>query len=324
MNKVKWGFIGAGDVANVKSGPAFNKIDNSEVLIVMRRNLKKAAEYAEKNNIPNYTSDAEELLNHPEINAVYIATPPYAHVHYCIEAAKAGKHVYVEKPMAMNYSECKLMLETCKSYGVKLFVAYYRRELEYFKKVEELVNEGVVGDIKYISINFLAHPKKDDYHKDTLPWRVKPDISGGGYFFDLASHQLDYLDLLFGPITSAKGHSANQLNLYEPEDIVASSFKFKSGILGKGLWCFNYENREEIDSTEIIGSKGKLSFSFFNPSPIILETSGESQKFSIEYPEHVQQPLIESVVKDILGNGNCRSTGLSASRTNKVMEDILK
>lgn len=324
MNKVIWGFIGAGDVTNVKSGPAFNKVDNSEVLVVMRRNLKKAAEYAEKNNIPNYTSDAKELLNNPEINAVYIATPPYAHAYYCIEAAKVGKHVYVEKPMAMSFSECKSMMEACESNGVKLFVAYYRRELEYFKKVKELINAGAIGEIKFVSINFLAYPKKDDYHRDNLQWRVKPEISGGGYFFDLASHQLDYLDHLFGPIISAAGHSSNQLNLYEPEDIVTSSFEFESGILGQGTWCFTIENGEEVDRTEIIGNKGRLTFSFFSPNPIIFESSGKTEEFKIEYPEHVQQPLIESVVNDILGKAHSVSTGVSASRTNRIMEEILK
>jgi predicted dehydrogenase len=324
MKKVKWGFIGAGDVTNVKSGPAFNKVDNSEIIYVMRRDLAKAAEYAKKHGFPNYTSNADELIGNSEVDAVYIATPPYAHAHYCIEAAKAGKHVYVEKPMAMNFAECQAMIKACEDNGVKLFVAYYRREMEYFKKVRELINNDAVGNVKLVNINFLAYPKKDDYKKDLLPWRVKPEISGGGYFFDLASHQLDFLDLLFGPISSATGNSANQLNLYEPEDIVTSSFEFESGILGSGIWCFTIENGEEVDRTEIIGDKGNLSFSFFNPNPITLEASGKSENFKIEYPEHVQQSLIESVVNDILGKDQCISTGSSASRTNKIMDEILK
>lgn len=323
MKKVKWGIIGVGNVTEVKSGPAFNKVENSEIKMVMRRDSAKAEDYAKMHSIPSFTNNTNDIFNNPEIDAVYIATPPSSHAEYTIKAAEAKKHVYVEKPMATTFNECIKMVEACKANNVKLFVAYYRRELEYFKKIKELIDTKIIGDIKFVDIKLLFKPNQEDYEKDNLPWRVKKEIAGAGYFYDLASHQFDFLDYIFGPIKSVCGSSTNQLKLYETEDIVSASYLFDSNIIGSGTWCFTMENEENFDKTEIFGSKGKITFSFFNPIPIEVYLNGKTEVIKIDYPQHVQQALIDSVVKNILGEGNCVSTGESGSRTNWVMEKIL-
>lgn len=323
MKRVNWGIIGVGDVTEVKSGPAFNKVENSNLIMVMRRNLDKARDYAQRHNVPAYTNKADDILNSPDIDAVYIATPPSSHADYAIRAASVKKHVYVEKPMAIRHADCLDMIEACKKNNVKLFVAYYRRELDYFKKIKQLVKAGVIGEIKLVDIKLLLPPNEDDYQRNNLPWRVNPEIAGAGYFYDLASHQFDFIDDLFGPIESAKGNRTNQLGLYDAEDIVSATFLFDSNIIGSGTWCFTIENAEKIDRTEIVGSKGRIMFSFFEPKPIEIKTLSETSTISIDYPTHVQQSLIDSIVKDILGRGSCVSTGESAARTNWVMEEIL-
>ena len=324
MKKVKWGIIGAGDVTEVKSGPAFNLVKDSEIIAVMRRDYDKAKDYALRHKINRFTDDANEILNDREINAVYIATPPSSHADYAIRAAEAGKHVYVEKPMAINYEQCMNMINVAEKNKVKLFVAYYRRELDYFKKVKEIIKNKLLGDIRSVNITFFAHPKRDDYNRNNLPWRVIPEIAGAGYFFDLASHQFDFLDFLFGPVKSAVGHKINQLNLYDAEDAVTASYVFSSNILGTGNWNFAIEEGDEVDSTIVVGNKGKLEFSFFSPNPITISTQHENKKYNISYPKHVQFQLIKTVVNDILERGNCISNGKSAARTNWVMEQILK
>ena len=323
MEKVNWGIIGVGDVTEVKSGPAFNKIANSKIIVVMRRNLEKAKNYAERHGIENYTNNEHGILNCPDINAVYIATPPSSHAEYAIKAAHANKHVYVEKPMATTYTDCLKMIDACKKNNVKIFVAYYRREMDYFKKVKELIDSKAIGDVKFVDIKLLFPPNKEDYNRDNLPWRVKPEIAGAGYFYDLASHQFDLLGYIFGPVQSAKGHSTNQHNLYEAEDIVSASFQFDSNIVGSGTWCFTMENTEKVDETTITGSKGIIKFSFFEPNPIEIITQEKSETIKIDYPKHVQQSLIQTVVDDLTGKGKCVSTGESAARTNLTMERIL-
>ena len=323
MDKVSWGFIGCGDVTEVKSGPAFNKIKDSSVVAVMRRDGQKARDYADRHTISKWYDDVDKLINDPEVNAVYIATPPNVHLEYTIKCAAAGKPVYVEKPMAVNYAEAKKMVEVCKEAQVPLFVALYRRRLPRFLKVKELVDAGVIGEIRAVNLALYFAPNPEDYYRDNLPWRVLPDIAGGGYFFDLAPHQLDILDYILGPIIKAKGIAANQAGLYPAEDIVSASYRFESGALGTGIWCFTASAEERIDRIEIIGSKGNIRFSAFETTPIELIVNNEMQSFPEPTPMHVQQPLIQTVVDELLGRGKCPSSGESALRTVRVMEEIV-
>lgn len=211
MKLLKWGFIGCGEVTEKKSGPAFNEIEGSKVIAVMSRNEKKARSYAERHNISKWYTDAQELIDDPDINAIYIATPPSSHAIYAIMAMKAGKPVYVEKPLAANYDDCVRINRVSEQTGIPCFVAYYRRYLPYFKRVKEIITSNTIGDIMNVQIRFACPPRDLDYaSKDKLPWRLQPDIAGGGYFYDLAPHQLDLLQYLFGVITEAEGICANR------------------------------------------------------------------------------------------------------------------
>lgn len=321
LKKISWGFIGCGDVTEVKSGPAFNKVENSEVVAVMRRNAKKVKDYAQRHHIAKYYTDADELIHDPSVNAVYIATPPNTHAEYAMRALEAGKPVYVEKPMARNYKECKRMLEASQKTNLPLFVAYYRRCLPSFLKVKEIIHSGVLGKIRLVDIR-LHYPARKEDSSEQLPWRVRPEVSGGGYFFDLASHQLDLLDFLLGPIRDASGYARNQAGLYEAEDAVVASWEFKTGVLGSGSWCFTVPPSETADHIAIKGSKGNVSFACFNDQPVVLHTAAGIQSFNLPYPQHVQQPLIQTIVADLRGEGKCPSTGKSAIRTALVMDKI--
>ena len=319
MKKIKWGIIGCGDVTEVKSGPAFQKANNSELVAVMRRNGELAKDYAKRHNVPKWYDDAQKLINDPDVNAVYVSTPPSSHKQYTIMAAQAGKPVYVEKPMALNTEECEEMIEVCKNAGVPLFVAYYRRALERFLKIKELVDSKTIGEVRFVNINFHDVIKE---LPSSLPWRVKPEISGGGHFLDLASHMLDFLDFVFGPIRQVKGIATNQSKIYSAEDIVTGTFLFENGVLGTGTWCFN--SFERLDQTEIIGDKGKITYSTFDAEPIKLTSQYGTIEFKIEYPLHIQQPLIQTVVDDLNGKGKCPSNGETGMRTTWVMEEMLK
>ena len=238
-------------------------------------------------------------------------------------AAQAGKAVYVEKPMALSYKECTEMVSTCKRLNVPLFVAYYRRALPNILKIKELINSGAIGEVRYvnISINKPLLPDIVGAASGINNWRVLPDVSGGGYFYDLASHQLDAMDFLFGPIDLVNGFSINQSNVYPADDMTIGSFKFRSGILGQGIWSFNSCNLSDEEVTIIEGSKGRISFSFFGDHSLIMETDGNGkEKFSFKISKHIQQPLIQLIVDTLLGYGDYDETGIAAARTNKIME----
>ncbi|GGK85448.1 Gfo/Idh/MocA family protein [Rufibacter glacialis] len=321
-NPIRWGIIGCGDVTEVKSGPAFQKVPHSQLVAVMRRDAAKAQDYARRHGVPKWYDNAQALIQDPEVDAVYIATPPGSHAEYTLQVASARKPVYVEKPMALNFAQCLQMVTACETAQVPLFVAYYRRCLPSFLKVKELVDGGAIGEVKFVNLK-LYHPAQENLSPENLPWRVQPELSGGGLFFDLASHQLDFLDFLLGPVISASGQTANQAGLYPAEDIVTGQFRFGNGVLGTGTWCFTVPPAQFTDQTEVIGTKGKITFPSFALTPVILETAAGVEEFLLPPPPHVQQPFIETVVQDLLGKGTCPSTGASALRTAWVMDQIV-
>ena len=186
---IRWGFIGCGQVTEQKSGPAFAKAEGSAIEAVMSRDAEKAKSYAKRHNIKKWYDDALDLINDPNVDAIYIATPPSSHATYAIMSMKAGKPVYIEKPMASSYDECLRINRISKETGIPCFVAYYRRYLPYFQKVMELKER--IGKLINVQIRFAQPPKELDYNSTNLPWRVIPDIAGGGYFYDLAPHQID-------------------------------------------------------------------------------------------------------------------------------------
>ena len=322
MKTIRWGIVGCGNVTEVKSGPGFQKAEHSQLVAVMRRNGDLAKDYARRHGVPKWYDDAAKLIDDPEVDAVYVATPPYAHKEYVSMAAAAGKPVYVEKPMALNYSECQEMNRACEAAGVPLWVAYYRRTLPRFLKVKELLDSGAIGDVRFVTVRLYQKPRLDHYDRANLPWRVVPELSGGGIFLDLASHTLDYLDYFLGPITQVGGQASNQAGLYDAEDTVAGSFTFESGVQGTGIWCF--AAYAEMDETEIVGSLGKVTFSSFGTEAVRLTRNGNSSEVEVETPSHVQQPLIQTIVDELNGVGSCPSTGISAARTSRVMDQMLR
>ena len=321
MKKVNWGIIGCGDVTEKKSGPALQKIEDSSLMAVMRRTGELAKDYAERHQVPRWYDQAEELINDPEVNAVYIATPPSTHKKYTIMAAEAGLPVYVEKPMARNYEEAQEMIRVCEENGVQLHVAYYRRAMPRFLKIKELIDSGMIGEVRTVNIRLTQSVREDEKDENNLPWRVVPEIAGGGKFLDLAAHTLDLFDYYFGPIDAASGFAVNQGGYYPAEDNVVMTFKFKNEIQGIGSWTFNAYH--DLDQNEIIGNAGRLLFSSFSEDTIILENENGRQEIEFSYPEHVQQPLLEKVVKSLLGKGKSPSSGKSAARTTKVMDQII-
>jgi predicted dehydrogenase len=321
---INWGIIGVGDVTEVKSGPAFYKTEHSNLVAVMRRTAEKAADYARRHRVPKWYSDGSELITDPDVDAVYIATPPDTHAKYAIETMRAGKPVYVEKPMARNYSECKEMIKVSEETGRKLWVAYYRRTLPAFLKVKELIESGKIGNPLMVNIKLHQQSREKTQAREEMSWHVFPEISGGGYFFDLASHQLDYLDFLLGEVTEVKGNAENLAGLYPAEDTVSGTWKHRSGVVGTGSWCFVVDESSAEDSIEITGETGKITLPCFLPGNLVLKNSAGINEMEFNNPRHISQNLVQQVVNEIRGVGTCVSTGISAARTSWVLDEMVK
>ncbi|EEI93079.1 oxidoreductase, NAD-binding domain protein [Sphingobacterium spiritivorum ATCC 33300] len=192
--QINWGMIGAGDVTEVKSGPAFKKVANSDLIAVMRRNEEKVKDYAERHGVQRWYTDGRALIGDKDVNAVYIATPPDSHVAYAIAAMEAGKDVYVEKPMALNSAEAEKLVQAQQLYGRKLVIAHYRRAQPYFRKIKELLNNGAIGTARLASVRYFQKTlTAEQLQQPKMQWRIDPQQSGGGLFHDIAPHQIDLM-----------------------------------------------------------------------------------------------------------------------------------
>lgn len=310
MNHLSWGIIGCGDVTELKSGPAFNKVDNSSLVAVMRRDAEKAKDYARRHQVPKWYDDANSLINDPEINAIYVATPPSSHEEYTVAALNAGKPVYVEKPMTVSKDSAIRMAKVANEKKGKLVVAHYRREQPLFKKIKQLLEEKAIGETRFVKIE--VYKRSISAEELAIPmkaWRVDPAIAGGGLFNDLSPHQLDMLYYLFGEIELVTGLASSQDKLYNADDIVAGTILFKSGVMFSGIWCFNVAPELEKDECKIIGSEGEISFSFFEHQPIIVTRQNKRETISFDPLQHVQQPMIDAVTRYFLGKGPNPCTG---------------
>jgi predicted dehydrogenase len=319
---IRWGIIGCGNVTEVKSGPAFNKVGESRLVAVMRRNAALAEDYARRHNVPRFYSEADKLINDKEVDAVYIATPPGSHAQLALKVIRAGKPVYIEKPMAASYAECVEINEQAEKNNIPVFVAYYRRALPGFVFVKKLIDEGSIGKVLFLRIELFKFPSEDE-KAGRLPWRVIPEVAGGGHFFDLASHQLDYLDYILGPAKGVKSVALNHSGLYRAEDFVSAEFVFPDNVIVSGTWSFSVHPSSARDTIEITGTEGSIRFSAFSFDPIILVNSSGRKEFVNERPEHVQYYLIEKIVNELHGNGSSPSTGVSAARTSRLMDEAV-
>ncbi|MGP7961243.1 Gfo/Idh/MocA family protein [Sanguibacter sp. A247] len=320
LTHVRWGIIGVGDVTEHKSGPGFQKAERSSLVAVMRRDGAKAADYAARHGVPRWYDDADALINDPEVDAVYIATPPGSHADYAIRVAAAGKPVYVEKPMARTGEECRAMIEACDAAGVPLFVAYYRRAMPRFRVVEDLVRSGEIGEVRTVSVRNVG-PRARVEPGSEAPWRLQPELSGGGLFVDLGSHALDWLDHLLGPVEEVHGIATNVTGDSAAEDHVVATFRWASGAVGTGTWA--YDADEHADEIAIHGTRGSVRFPCFGEAPIRVRVDGADREIQASYPEHVQQPLIQLIVDELTGQGESPSTGRSALRTSAVIDEVL-
>lgn len=321
--KIFWGIIGCGDVTEQKSGPAFNKIKDSKLLAVMRRNADKAADYAHRHQVEFWYSDADSLLSNPLVNAIYIATPPSSHLEYAIRALKLGKAVYVEKPVTINAREATLLGKAVHQYNGKLVVAHYRRKLPMFLKIKKMIDEGVIGAIRIVTLRLWQNRTHALATKEEVGWRTNAEISGGGYFLDLSPHQLDLMLYFFGPPLSYSGFSQIQVSNQQVADQTTGTILFDNKILFNGSWCFNVDKQDEIDCCEIIGDSGSLRFSIFGNKLIIKNENGE-QEFSFTHPENIEYPMIRSAVNYFLDSESNPSSIEEAIILMKIIDNFAK
>nr|WP_299387104.1 Gfo/Idh/MocA family oxidoreductase [Allomuricauda sp.] len=319
-NPIRWGVIGCGSVAEKKSVPAYQKVKGFKVHMVMRRDEAKVKDYAQRHHIPNWTTDAHVVINNPDIDAIYIATPPDSHKDYALLVAASGKPCCIEKPMAPNYTDSLAIYQAFKEQNLPFFIAYYRRSLPRFIQIKTWLEEGRIGQVRHIHWQKTKSPNALDLSGE-YNWRTDKNVAPGGYFDDLASHGLDLFTYLLGEIEQAHGIAINQQGLYTAFDSITGCWLHKNGITGEGVWNFGAQHRE--DKVEIFGSTGKITFAVLDEAPLILENEQGREQLQIPNPQHIQWHHAKNIHDHLKGISYHPSTGASGLHTSWVMDQIL-
>jgi len=311
---IRWGIIGCGDVAEVKSGPGFQKAAGSTLLAVMRRDRAKADDFARRHGVPRVHATADALIQDPDVDAVYIATHPDSHCELACRVAAAGKPCLIEKPMAVSYAECVRMLEAFDRASVPLWVAYYRRALPRFLLIRDLLRGGTMGAVTSVQVDVRELPAGPE---SAGAWRLNRSVAGGGLFFDKGSHCIDLLDFFLGPVEAA-GASIRTGGAHDVEDVTAAMFRMPGNVLGTGVWNFNAG--VAADTFVLTTTVGEIRTSVFADSDVVVTSGGRQEIHQIRNPPHVHQPLIQTIVDELSGRGACESTGISGARASRVLE----
>jgi predicted dehydrogenase len=313
--------IGHGSVTEIKNGPGLYKAERSSLRGVYGRNVEKAKDYAARHGVGIVYDSVDAMLSDPEIDAVYMPVPPKFHKEYALRCLEAGKIPYIEKPMAMSYAECEEIIRKAAEKGLPAYVAFYRRGLEKFHRIKVMLDSGEIGRIRYVEVKQVMPPEASDYDREHLPWRLIPEISGGGKFLDMAVHVLDILDFFFGKIVEAKGMATNRGGLYEVEDTVTASFRFANGVPGSGLWCYVADHAEEY--VRIVGDAGSIVFEGMGYGPVTVQRGESKTVHEFKAPQHIGMPYVQTIVDELVGRGKSPADLESAANIIRVTDLVL-
>lgn len=316
MSPIHWGLIGCGDVARKRVARAIQDEPRSRLVAACRRDREKLDEFCDRFDVERRYADAEELVADPKIDAVYIATPVREHCPQTLAAARSGKHVLVEKPMAISVTECDQMIGVCREAGVKLGVAYYRRFYPVVHRIEELLAAGAIGTplaVSAVTSTRLAlQPGQQGY------WRVIPEDGGGGALMDIGSHRINVFLYLFGKVTSVKALCETVAADFDAEDTAVLLLSFQRGLLGT-LQC-HFGAPVDPDEFAVIGTRGRLSARPLNGDTLAVETESDQRTERHPPAENLCDPLVADFVSAILEDREPTVTGEEGRSTNDVME----
>lgn len=310
---IRWGLIGVGDIANKRVAAAIQADPNSELVAVCRRSELALQQFAEQFSVPHWFTNVDELLGLDELDAVYIATPVDCHLPQTLAAARAGKHVLVEKPMALNPEQCEQMISACLEAHVRLGVAYYRRFYPVVLRAQALIASGQLGRILSIGC-VTGNPNRfpaDD-------WRVIRARSGGGPLMDIGSHRLDLFLQLLGNVHSVHACMMGSPD-FDAEQVATVMVQFNSGAHGV-LQCY-FGTVDTPDRLEIIGTDGRVTMEDLNRGDLMLRTAAGPMHESHPPADNLHRPLIEDFTLALIQNREPAITGQIGKMTNQIMQN---
>ncbi|NSW89123.1 MAG: Gfo/Idh/MocA family oxidoreductase [Firmicutes bacterium] len=323
---VNWGLIGCGDISNKRVAPAIKSQPQSRLLAVMSPYKNELDSFGEKHNVQKRYLDLDEMLEDKEIDAVYVATPIFLHYGPALKALKRGKHVLVEKPMALKNSECEELIKEAEKQNVKLGVAYFRRFFPKLEEVKRIINEGIIGDI--IQIRILYHTWYNPDKNDPKAWRVEKAKAGGGPLWDMGSHKFDMMIDLVGMPKFVCSIMTTQTHSYEVEDSCSVIMEMENR--AHCLASFNWNSKLWSDEFEILGTLGRVKLAPCDSenievqlNPRIIKGLGkEITNTMIQNHQNVHYPLINDFVNAIVEGREPIVSGKEGYKTNRILAAV--
>ena len=314
--RVGWGLVGCGDIARKRVAPALRDLENCELVAVSRADAARAESFAGEFGAKRWHADWRELIEDPEVEAIYVATPVHLHAEQAVAAAEAGKHVLCEKPMALTVAECERMNAAAEANGVLLGVAYYRRFYPAVGRVREILESGEIGAPVVAQMN--AFERFDPAPDHPRRWLLDKRRSGGGPMFDFGCHRIEVLYNLFGDVAAVKGLASNVLYEREVEDTACAVLQFKNGT--QGVISVTHAAREPQDTLEVFGSEGSIRIEVLNEGRLRVSTK-EGER-SESHPPHanLHQPLVEDFACAVVGNRSPLVDGRVGQAVSEVLE----
>jgi predicted dehydrogenase len=316
VNRCRWGLIGAGDIVRKRVGDALRNGRGCELVAVSRAQAGLVEAFAHEIGARRWHADWHDLVRDDEVDAVYIATPVSMHAPQAIAAAEAGKHVLCEKPMAMNVAECDRMIAACRSSGVRLGLAYYRRFYPSVVRIKQLITSGAIGQPVFAQM--IAAEPFDPRPGEPRHWLVQPEQSGGGPMADFGCHRLEVLLHLLGPIVRTTSIVARVALDREVEDTAAVLLQSAQGACA--MVAVTNAAAERQDTLDIFGTSGSIRVSSLNAGTIIVRT-GPADRVEVHPPvANVHVPLVEEFV-EAFRTGRDPAVDGSVGRAVAVIQD---
>ena len=315
--KLKWGVAGCGRFAEQTFLPTFKLLRKSVVTSLYSSDIKRAKSLADKFGIEKHFNNYDEFLK-SDIGAVYISSANVNHYQQVIKAAKAGKHILCEKPLAMNLSEAEEMVKTCEPNNVQLSINYVYRFHPLIIKSKEIITNQMLGKIVSINLSFnIDAPPGSNF-------RFTKSQSGGGALRDLGTHMIDLLRYFGGEIVSINGVVDNVIYKSEVEDFSCAIVKFENG--GYGFFNVSFNNKKAFNRIEILGHKGAISLDNLiggrlHTAKLTILLDGEAKK-AFRKRGNRQFNLLKSVQNSFLNNQTPLVTGYDGLINMKLMEEL--
>jgi predicted dehydrogenase len=320
MRKVGWGLIGCGDIARKRVAPALRDLGNCELVAVSRFDAARAEEFAREFGARRWHADWRRLIEDPEVEAVYVATPVHLHAAQAIAAMEAGRHVLCEKPMALGVAECASMNAAARANGVRLGVAYYRRFYPAVERVRGLLSSGEIGTPVVAQMN--AFERFEPGPENPRRWLINKELSGGGPMFDFGCHRVEVLLNLLGRAVEVKGMTSNVVFEREVEDTACALLKFEGG--AQAVISVTHAARVPQDTLEIFGDAGSVRIDVLNEGRLRIRTA-EGEREEVHAPHaNLHQPLIDDFARAVVEGRPPLVDGATGQAVSEVLELIYK